>query len=162
MKGFFDEEEEVDEFDHALQCATHALHNSAGPDLIAAALLHDVGRAPAVSGSYPATPHERAGALWLGPRASPRVAWLVEAHVPAKVFLVSSDPAYLERLSSASVTSLGYQRNGAEEAALAPWAAHEWWPEALQLRRWDDAAKVPGAVTATIDEVLSELTPLIP
>ena len=159
MKGFFDEEEEVDEFGHALQCATHALGNAAGPDLIAAALLHDVGRAPAVCRPYPATPHERAGALWLGPRASAKVAWLVEAHVPAKVFLVSSDPAYLERLSSASVTSLGYQRNGVEEADLAPWASHKWWPEALQLRRWDDAAKVPGAGTASVEEILRELGP---
>jgi predicted HD phosphohydrolase len=159
MRGFFDEEEEVDEFDHALQCATLALRNAAGPDLIAAALLHDVGRAPAVRGRYEATPHQRAGALWLGPRASAKVAWLVEAHVPAKVFLVSSDPEYLERLSSASVTSLGYQRNGVEAADLAPWAAHEWWPEALQLRRWDDAAKVPGAVTASVEEILRELGP---
>jgi predicted HD phosphohydrolase len=157
MKGFFDGEEAVDELDHALQCATHALRSAAGPDLIAAALLHDVGRAPAVSEAYPATPHERAGALWLGSRPSKKVAWLVEAHVPAKVFLVGSDPAYLENLSSASVSSLGYQRDGVEEAALAPWVAHEWWPEALQLRRWDDAAKVPGAVTASVEEILKEI-----
>ncbi len=155
MQGFFDGEEAVDELDHALQCATHALRGGAGPELIAAAFLHDVGRAPAVSGSYTATPHERAGALWLGPRASKKVAWLVEAHVPAKVFLVSSDPAYLGTLSPASVSSLGYQRTG--EADLTPWASHRWWPEALQLRRWDDAAKVPGTITATVDEVLSAL-----
>lgn len=155
MKGFFDGEEGVDELDHALQCATNALRAGAAPDLITAALLHDVGRAPAVYGSYPGTPHERAGALWLGPRASEKVAWLVEAHVPAKVFLVGSDPAYFDKLSPASVSSLGYQR--VDEAELAPWASHWWWPEAVQLRQWDDAAKVPGAVTATVDEVLSEL-----
>jgi predicted HD phosphohydrolase len=155
MKGFFDGEEGVDELDHALQCATNALRDGAGPELVAAALLHDVGRAPAVYGSYPATPHQRAGALWLGPRASKKVAWLVEAHVPAKVFLVSSDPAYFGKLSPASVSSLGYQR--VDEAELAPWASHPWWPEALQLRRWDDAAKVPGAPTAAVDEVLREL-----
>jgi predicted HD phosphohydrolase len=155
MQGFFDGEEAVDEFDHALQCASHALRGGAGPELIAAAFLHDVGRAPAVSGSYTATPHERAGALWLGPRASKKVAWLVEAHVPAKVFLVSSDPGYLGTLSPASVSSLGFQST--DEADLTPWASHRWWPEALQLRRWDDAAKVPGANTATVDEVLSAL-----
>ncbi len=81
----------------------------------------------------------------------------MEAHVPAKVFLVGSDPAYVEVLSSASVSSLGYQRNGVEEADLAPWASHEWWPEALQLRRWDDAAKVPGAVTASVEEILEKI-----
>jgi predicted HD phosphohydrolase len=155
MKGFFDGEEEVDELSHALQCATNALRDGAAAELVAAALLHDVGRAPAVCGSYPGTPHERAGALWLGPRATKKVAWLVEAHVPAKVFLVSSEPAYFEGLSPASVSSLGYQR--VDQAELAPWASHQWWPEALQLRRWDDSAKVPGAVTATLEEVLSEL-----
>ncbi len=155
MKGFFDGEEGVDELDHALQCATHALHGGAAPELVAAALVHDVGRAPAVSGSYPSIPHERAGALWLEGRTSNKVAWLVEAHVPAKVFLVSSDPAYLEALSPASVSSLGYQR--VDEPDLSPWASHRWWPEALQLRRWDDAAKVPGAVTAGVDEVLRAL-----
>ena len=155
MQGFFDGEEAVDELDHALQCATHAMRAGAGPELLAAAFLHDVGRAPAVSGSYAGTPHERAGALWLGPRATKKVAWLVEAHVPAKVFLVSSDAAYLESLSPASVSSLEYQRTG--ETDLTPWASHRWWPEALQLRRWDDAAKVPGTVTATVDEVLSAL-----
>jgi predicted HD phosphohydrolase len=155
MRGFFDGEEGVDELDHALQCATNALRGDAGPELVAAAFLHDVGRAPAVAPSYPSTPHEQAGALWLRPRTSEKVAWLVEAHVPAKVFLVSSEPDYLQGLSPASVTSLGYQR--VDEAELGPWVSHPWWPDALQLRRWDDAAKVPGAVAATIDEVLKEL-----
>ncbi len=124
-------------------------------ELVAAALVHDVGRAPTVSGSYPSIPHERAGAKWLEGRTSNKVAWLVEAHVPAKVFLAGSDPAYLGALSPASVSSLGFQR--IDEADLAPWALHRWWPEALQLRRWDDAAKVPGAVTASVQEVLREL-----
>jgi predicted HD phosphohydrolase len=155
MEGFFDGEEAVDEFDHALQCATHALRGDAGPELIAAALLHDVGRAPAISGDYPAMPHERAGALWVRPRTSAKVAWLVEAHVPAKVFLVGSDPAYLGTLSAASVSSLGYQRT--DETDLTHWVGHEWWPEALQLRRWDDAAKVPGAATASVEEILEQL-----
>jgi predicted HD phosphohydrolase len=157
MQGFFDGEEGVDELDHALQCATNALSGGAGPELIAAAFLHDVGRAPAIQASYPSTPHERAGALWLQPRASDKVAWLVEAHVPAKVFLVSADPAYFEALSPASVSSLAHQSQRVDEADLAPWASHRWWPEALQLRRWDDAAKVPGATTASVDELLSEL-----
>jgi predicted HD phosphohydrolase len=157
MQGFFDGEEDVDELDHALQCATHAIRSGAGRELTAAAFLHDVGRAPAVEPGYPSTPHEQAGALWLQPRASDKVAWLVEAHVPAKVFLVGSDPAYVDALSPASVSSLAYQSRGVDEAELAPWAAHPWWPEALQLRRWDDAAKVPGAATATVDEVFSEL-----
>ena len=155
LRGFVDGGEAVDELVHALQCATHALAGGAGPELVAAALLHDVGRAPSVRELFAGKPHEQAGARWLAPRASEKVAWLVEAHVPAKVFLVGSDPAYLEALSPESVSSLGGQR--AAEAVLPHWTAHPWWPEALQLRRWDDAAKVPGAATASVDEVLSEI-----
>ena len=91
----------------------------------------------------------------VGPRASAKIAWLVEAHVPAKVFLVRSDPAYSEALSVASVSSLGPQQAG--QTHLERWASHPWWPEALQLRRWDDASKVAGAATASIEDVLAEL-----
>lgn len=155
MSGFFDEEEPVDELQHALQCATHAMSAGAAPELVAAALLHDVGRAPPVSKLFSPVPHEQAGARWLATRASGKVAWLVEAHVPAKVFLVRFDPEYAGELSAASVTSLGHQHVDQEE--LAHWASHPWWPEALQLRRWDDASKEAGAATASVEDVLREL-----
>ncbi|HXW81718.1 MAG TPA: HD domain-containing protein [Acidimicrobiales bacterium] len=155
MSGFFDEDEPVDELQHALQCATHALSAGADPELLAAAFLHDVGRAPPVSELVGPMPHERAGALWLGPRASAKVAWLVGAHVQAKVSLVRSDPRYTGALSAASVASL--QRQQRDETDLARWVSHPWWPEALQLRRWDDASKIAGAATASIEDVLKAM-----
>jgi predicted HD phosphohydrolase len=158
MEGFFDGDEPVDELSHALQSATHAISAGAGPELMVAAFLHDVGRSPAVAPLFPEMPHELAGAEWLEPRTSAKVAWLVRAHVPAKVFLVESDPEYLARLSPESVLSLRRQRGPAEaDDALDRWAAHPWWPEALDLRRWDDAAKVPGAATASLDEIFTLL-----
>jgi predicted HD phosphohydrolase len=42
---------------------------------------------------------------------------------------------------------------------MAELVAHPWWPEALQVRRWDDASKVPGAAVVTIDEILDQLRP---
>jgi predicted HD phosphohydrolase len=161
MEGFFDGDEPVDELAHALQSATHALSAGAGPDLLAAAFLHDVGRSPAVAPLFPGMPHERAGAGWLAPRTSEKVAWLVEAHVPAKVFLVESDPDYLATLSQESVISLRAQKSATDHAdaghGLDQWAANPWWSEALQLRRWDDAAKVPGAKTAGLEEIFEAL-----
>jgi predicted HD phosphohydrolase len=158
MEGFFDGDEPVDELSHALQSATHAIAAKAGPELLVAAFLHDVGRSPAVSPVFPEMPHELAGAEWLAPRTSDKVAWLVRAHVPAKVFLVENDPEYLARLSSESVLSLSRQKGSAEaDHGLDRWAAHPWWPEALELRRWDDAAKVPGAETASLDEIFALL-----
>jgi predicted HD phosphohydrolase len=32
---------------------------------------------------------------------------------------------------------------------------HPWWPDALRLRRYDDAAKDPEAKGVTIDDVLT-------
>jgi predicted HD phosphohydrolase len=158
MEGFFDGDEPVDELSHALQSATHAISAGAGPDLLVAAFLHDVGRSPALAPLFPEMPHELAGAEWLAPRTSEKVAWLVRAHVPAKVFLVENDPDYLARLSPESVLSLGRQKGPAEaDRALDRWAADPRWPEALDLRRWDDAAKVPGAATASLDEIFTLL-----
>jgi predicted HD phosphohydrolase len=158
MEGFFDGDEPVDELAHALQSATLALAADAGPELLVAAFLHDVGRSPAVAPLFPGMPHELAGAEWLAPRTSDKVAWLVRAHVPAKVFLVENDPEYLARLSPESVLSLGRQKGSAlADRGVDRLAANPWWPEALDLRRWDDAAKVPGAATADLDGIFKVL-----
>lgn len=153
MSGVFDGQEPVDELAHALQCATLAVKAGAGADLVAAALLHDVARAPTVAAQYPGLPHERAGARWLADRGQPKAAWLVEAHVPAKVWLVRNDPAYRQGLSEESKLSLERQAG----ADVAAWSGHPWWPEAVQVRRWDDGAKIPGARTLSIEELLSTI-----
>jgi predicted HD phosphohydrolase len=155
MAAVVDGDESVDELAHALQCATHALSSEAPVELVAAALFHDVGRAPAVQAAYPALPHEEAGSLWAEPRFGEKVAWLVAAHVPAKIYLVQSDEGYFQGLSSASVVSLASQQAKAHD--LARVSAHPSWPEALQLRRWDDLAKVPGGATASVDELVAHL-----
>jgi predicted HD phosphohydrolase len=155
-----DGDEPVDELAHALQCATHAMAAGSAPELVAAAFLHDIGRAPEVHAALPGLPHETVGARWLAPRTSGKVAWLVEAHVPAKVYLVDNDPAYLATLSLESVHSLRRQRDDqGHHPPMAELVAHPWWPEALQVRRWDDASKVPGAAVVTIDEILDQLRP---
>jgi predicted HD phosphohydrolase len=160
LAAVVDGDEPIDELAHALQCATHAMAAGSAPELMAAAFLHDIGRAPEVQAAFPGLPHETSGARWLAPRTSGKVAWLVEAHVPAKVYLVDNDPAYFATLSEESVHSLRRQRDDrARHPAMAELAAHTWWPEALQLRRWDDASKVPGAKVVTIDEILDQLRP---
>jgi predicted HD phosphohydrolase len=160
LAGVFDGDEAVDELAHALQCATNAVHADASPELVAAALFHDIARNPLVHDAFPNVPHEVAGARWVRPRTSDRVAWLVEAHVPAKVYLVQHDPAYVALLSPESVHSLRYQQESTgHHPPLQELAAHPWWPEALDLRRWDDAAKVPGATVVSLEEILERLRP---
>ena len=39
-------------------------------------------------------------------------------------------------------------------AEAKAFAAHPWSEDAMRLRRWDDAAKVPGAHTPGLDDLL--------
>ena len=46
------------------------------------------------------------------------------------------------------------QEQGGAADLGAEWTRHPWWPDALALRRFDDAAKIPGASALSIDEVV--------
>lgn len=147
LRGVFDEPEPIDELDHALQAAGLALAEGADDELVAATLLHDIGRSPAVDdGTHE---HERVAREWLTPRLGERVGWLAGAHVAAKLHLVATDPAYRSSLTPASVASLAEQHIDDELTG------HPWWPDALALRRWDDRAKTPGAPAPSVGEVLA-------
>jgi predicted HD phosphohydrolase len=145
LDGVYDPGEPIDELAHALQGAGLAVADGADHELVAATLLHDIARSPLL----PDGPHDAVGARWLAPRLGERVGWLVGAHVQAKRWLVATDPAYaLSEVSTASLAAQG----GATTEGLP--LGHPWWPDAVRLRRYDDAAKVPGAATPTVPEVL--------
>ena len=55
-------------------------------------------------------------------------------------------------LSSTSVLSLQAQGGAAVDHEMI---CHPWWSDALRLRRYDDAAKVPGADALSIEDVLA-------
>ncbi len=139
--------EPVSQRAHALQCATLAVGAGAGDELVAAALLHDIGYTPWVQAAAPRRSHERAAAAFLLPVLGEEVARLVAHHVAAKRYLVAVEEGYLQTLSEASRRSLRAQDGPASAAEVATWQAHPWWPQAVLLRSWDDRAKVPGAPT---------------
>lgn len=144
LRGVWDEEA-VDELDHALQAATHAAARRPGDDgFVVAALLHDVAHSPLLDMGR--TDHAAVSRAWLTPRFGERVGWLAGAHVAAKRHLAATDGGYADALSPTSVGSLA--RQGGAGAVDEAWAAHPWWDDALELRRCDDAAKVPGAPVA--------------
>lgn len=153
------DDEVVDQLAHALQAATLAAAAGARPALIAAALLHDIGRSPAVCAQFPGLPHERAGAAYCTRLVGHEVGWLVGSHVVAKRVLVATDPAYAQGLSPVSVRSLARQGGPAEPEELARFLRGPLAVDALALRRWDDAAKTPGALTLTLDEALDRAAP---
>ncbi|WP_102141419.1 HD domain-containing protein [Mycobacterium hubeiense] len=149
LRGVWDEDA-VDELDHALQAAARATEDGADDELVLAAALHDVAHSPLLREGRE-SPHERVARDWLTPRFGVRVGWLAGAHVAAKRYLCATDPGYAASLSDVSVVSLRRQGGAAVDPALE---AHPWWADAVRLRRYDDAAKVPGASALTVEDVL--------
>ena len=147
--------EAVSQREHALQAARLAARDGAGDALIAAALLHDVGHLlgpeenPAERGID--ARHEEAGSRWLARHFGPQVTEPVRLHVMAKRYLCASDYAYLAALSAASVRSLELQGGPLNAGEVREFAANPYYREAVRLRRWDEAAKVPGLAVPNVD-----------
>ncbi|TXI55089.1 HD domain-containing protein [Mycolicibacter arupensis] len=141
------EDEAVNQLQHALQTAQQARDAGSDDVMVAAALLHDIGRAPAVLGYYGEGVHEYVGAKFCAEHISERAAYLVGQHVPAKRYLVATHPAYGDNLSAASIRSLARQGGPMTPAEVAQFQAHEFHKDAAQLRCWDDGAKDRTAIT---------------
>ena len=143
----------VTQTEHALQTAALAEAEHASQPLVAAALLHDIGHLlldehaarPHFLGSDQA--HERVGALTLRRWFSPSVTTPIALHVPAKRYLVTTDPNYAAGLSPASTRSLAVQGGPMSPTEASRFARHRYANDACQLRRWDDNAKVAGRTT---------------
>ncbi len=141
-------DESVTEVEHALQAADLAEKAGASEELIAAALLHDVGhlllRDHADVGEDLTVDHrhEEAGADALESLFGPAVAEPVRLHVAAKRYLCAVEPAYHDRLSPASIRSLAVQGGPMGQDEVAAFERSPSAEQAVQLRRWDEAAKV--------------------
>ena len=153
-----DEGDGLSALDHALQCAFEL--SVAHPDDIGlqlAGLVHDVGHA-----FGPPDDHGRLGAACVRDALGDRVAALVEAHVAAKRYLVSTDDAYRARLSPTSVHTLELQGGAMSADAIAAFASSPHAADAVALRRADDDAKVPGRVVPLLDTWLPALRGFTP
>jgi [1-hydroxy-2-(trimethylamino)ethyl]phosphonate dioxygenase len=144
--------EGVSQLDHALQCAWLAQGEGAGEPLIAAALLHDYGhlfegRGDAAENEGRDARHEVHGARMLGRWFGPEVVGPIALHVAAKRYLCAIEPDYEHALSPASRLSLSLQGGRFTDAQSRHFERGRFFTEAVRLRRWDDAAKVPGRVT---------------
>ena len=148
--------EPVSQLDHALQCAVWAQAADADDHLVAAALLHDVGhliyREPEAAMSEAVDDlHENRGAHLLARWFPREVTEPVRLHVAAKRYLCVEDPVYLDRLSEGSRRSLELQGGAFTEREAGSFIAQPFAESAVRLRRWDEAAKVPGARTPDLD-----------
>jgi phosphonate degradation associated HDIG domain protein len=148
--------EAVTETEHALQTARRAAESGAGDEMIAAALLHDVGHLlhglpEDVADKGIDARHEEGGAAWLGRYFGPAVAGPVRLHVAAKRYLCAVDPAYPDGLSAASRLSLRLQGGPFSPDEARRFEQEPFWQAAVAVRRWDDAAKVPGLIVPGLD-----------
>jgi gamma-butyrobetaine dioxygenase len=137
--------EDVSQLSHMLQTAALAVADGAPDALVAAALLHDVGHfaTPPTSGDPIA--HEASGVEWLRPLFGPEVWRPVGLHVAAKRYLCAVSPGYLEQLSAASQKSLVEQGGVFTPAQAQRFMTAPYAQDAMRLRLYDDAAKVPDA-----------------
>ena len=149
----------VNQLQHALQAATLAQCAGETPAMIIATLLHDIGHMIHGLGENPAAEgvddrHEVAGADWLAQHFGAAVSEPVRLHVPAKRYLVATEPGYAQALSSDSVRSLALQGGPMSPAEIAAFDRLPFADDARRLRRFDEAAKDPAAITPAFDHFL--------
>ena len=151
--------ERVTQLEHALQSALAAERAGATPELVTAALLHDLGHMLNLQGETPTQrgiddQHQYFAIPFLRPLFGAAVLDPIRFHVDAKRALCAVEPGYHEALSEDSKRSLTLQggvfsKEGTQAFLAKPHAA-----EAMRVRRWDDQAKVPGQVTPPLAHYL--------
>lgn len=133
--------------EHARVTAHMAQQAGAGPDLVVAAFLHDVGHLllneHAGREDFLADDkvHEEIGARFLRRAFPERIAEVVRLHVDAKRYLCAVDSEYHAGLSKASQLSLELQGGALAPEDASRWAAQPFAAEAAQLRKLEDEGK---------------------
>jgi phosphonate degradation associated HDIG domain protein len=147
--------EPVSQLDHALQTAWLAEQAGAGPELITAALLHDLGHLTHAQGETPTLRgiddlHQYAALPFIRGLLPDVVLDAISLHVDAKRYLCATRPEYHALLSADSVRSLALQGGVFDAQGTAAFIARPGAAEAVRLRLWDDQAKTQGLATPTL------------
>ena len=138
--------------EHMLQGAQLAEEAGSSDELIAAALLHDIGH---FTHDFPIdaaeqgidSRHEVAGAGVIERFFPEMIVDCVRMHVDAKRYLCATDPDYLAKLSPASVVSLEMQGGAMNEPEAAAFGRNPNIDDIVQVRIWDDLGKEPAKKT---------------
>lgn len=155
--------EDISQLQHALQTAAQAEAAHEPPPMILAALLHDVGHFLSKHGENAAdegidNAHEKIGAGWLRQRLGPDISEPVRLHVAAKRWLCATDPGYTASLAPDSIKSLALQGGPMSDIEASAFLHEPHAQAAIRLRRYDDLAKDPDAVTPDFAHFLSHLS----
>lgn len=157
--------ESVTQLEHALQCAWLAEQAGATPELIVAALLHDIGHllhdlpddAPDQGVD---DHHENSGYRFLEKYLPAAVTEPVRQHVAAKRYLCTVDQSYQAQLSPPSLQSFKLQGGLMSADEQAEFRSSPFWQDSLQLRRWDDLAKIVDLPTPDLQHYLPLISQL--
>lgn len=149
----------INQRQHALQAAWLAERLGCPAALVAASLLHDIGHMVHELGENPAEQgvddlHEERGYGFLATQFGPEVTEPVRLHVAAKRYLCAVEPDYFATFSKDSVLSLSLQGGPMAPEEVQAFEALPHYAEAVQLRRFDEQAKVKGLETPPVEHFL--------
>lgn len=144
--------EAVTQLEHALQCACLAEQANQPAEVIAAALLHDIGHLLQSQGEDYLDQevddcHEVLGARFLSQGFVPAVTEPIRLHVPAKRYLAATRSGYCEILSPASAKSLELQGGPMTAEEIRDFEAEPFFAAAAVVREYDDLGKTVGLAT---------------
>lgn len=151
--------ENVSQLEHALQAGQVARQHTDNPELIAAALLHDVGhllgcrdKLPDMPGRCGKVDHDRVGADFLRQLGcSELVCAVVGEHVNAKRYLAARQAGYVQQLSRGSQLSLQAQGGPMTAEQACTFETHPHFATILAFRRWEDQAKNVALARGTME-----------
>ncbi len=161
-KGDLNYGEDVTQRQHAVQCAALAQRDGFGPQMIAAALLHDIGHLLTELAEDAAEHgiddvHEDVGERWLKRYFPDQVTEPIRLHVAAKRYLCAVEPEYRAKLTEASDRSLMLQGGPMSEQEIAEFEALPHSEAAVQLRRYDDEGKDTTLAETPIEQFRAAL-----
>lgn len=143
-------EEDVSQYQHALQTAFLAKKSDADAALQTAALLHDIGHMLAEDEEGTINPtlkddfHEDRGARFLSQFFPKAVTEPIRLHVEAKRYMCSTNETYFEGLSDASKKSFHLQGGKMSAEEIESFEKKPFYQAGITLRKWDDQAKLVG------------------
>lgn len=157
--------EPVTQLQHALQSGHLAEQEGASDELVVAAFLHDLGHLINDQGETPTLRgiddrHEYVALPFLRDLFGPAVLQPIRLHVDAKRYLCArgdgrvSGAEYWANLSADSKRSLELQGGIYTAAEADAFMTQPYATGAVQLRLWDDQAKLADAVTPPLDHYL--------